>query len=218
MLEYSNVMLPLSASLTEKDGVMDLLQSSARLATYLDSITLPLRRANKGHRKLLMTDWCSVLSPRRDMRVVSSEMYIASQVIDVLLQPLKPAVSLDPLSRWSRMIVGRGVDESAWPCETRAEHFAFDEMKLPHSYPLGIFPPPPQDFASSMRTGRVVVSAGTSNNLYPWLSSLSAPLRTRSAVQETARRYLNLSEEDATSIAEDLDGLADSYSSSSSSS
>lgn len=231
MLEHSNVLMPLDASCQTEDA-MGLMQGSARLATYLDSITLPFRKRqpNKGNaRKLLMTDWCSVLSPRRDMRVVSSEMYIASSqnasqnasqnIEKIVLHPIIPAVDVESLTRWSRMLVGRGVsDESKWPNETRAEHFVFNEMKLPHSYPLGIFPTPPalaQDGYVPTRTGRTLVSAGTSSSLYSWLSSLSDPLRNRSAEQETARRYANLSEEDAVSIAEDLNSLADSYSSSS---
>lgn len=145
--------------------------------------------------------------------MISSEILIADGHNAVIMSPIPPAVSEGAPTRWSRLLVGRGVDERAWPSEIRAEHFPFDEFKLPSTYPPGIFP---WDDRTFVRTGHLLASAGASSSLHPWISSLGGPLRSRSADQETARRYGHLSEEDAVAVAEDLMALADSYNTSSS--
>jgi len=240
ILEHTNVLFPLNCSHpTESNNqnvdALGLLQHSAQMATFIDTCSLPYRRPYDMSRKLMMTEWCSILTPRRDLRVMSAEMCIpdldhlppppsssslssSSSSPSLSFVPLDPSMRIDssstPPKRWTQLMVGRGVDKHHWPLSQdlapSVQRYSFDAVVLPRSYPQGIFPPkhPPVP----MRQGSLLTSSGSSSALHPWLSSLSSSLVSHSAEEEAGRRESQMSTEDSNSIAEDLMCLADSYS------
>lgn len=136
-----------------------LLQESAVLATCVDTATLPYRRPAAHGSALLMGDWTSILSPRRDLRVLSAGMYLAGAAqgaaaaagssggggggspasVAVSLLPVPPSVlstASPPRGRWSCLMSGRGVPLGRWPGQERtATRFSFDAVALPPSFP-----------------------------------------------------------------------------------
>jgi hypothetical protein len=155
-----------------------------------------------------------VLTPRKDLRIMTAEMTCGFDRDSPpgIMEHLSPSTVVNEHTRWSRMLVGRGIEKSFWPTDIRAEGFAFENIRLPPSFPPSLFPF--VDDGERGRIGQCLASAGASSSTYSWINDLSVPLRSRGATFEAVRRYGNLSEADAVGMAEELIVLSDSYSTS----
>lgn len=188
ILSTATVMLPLELG-------ADIVCESARLASFLDTATLPYRRS------ILMDDWCSILSPRADLRILSGCTFKDFWTPN----PLAPAVASSDV--WSRLMVGRGLPSSSWPCaDLRAERFEYEAVLVPKHFPSSIFP------EAHDRTASSLVEVGCSNAILPWLSSLASTPSAKGSAFDTARREGSLGFEEATALSQDLCALSDAYS------
>jgi hypothetical protein len=217
LLEHASIVMPLRGKdnhhdMNEKapneepvDG-LDLWRTSADLATVVHAVSLPYRfEPPLSGRKLLMRDWASVFSPRRDLRVLAVQFWQPSQEP----VPVPPATPSEV--HWSRMLIGRGSSE--WPqqpCDERALKLAYPQMPLPRTFPRDLIREESRDDGKEW-VGALGVGVGCSDGLYPWLASLTAPLEGQSGAQRAALTAAGLNNEDRAAMCEDLRSLADAY-------
>ena len=211
ILEAASVVVPVTAEqehapTTAVPSPEDLLFKSALLATFIDSYSLPYRRSNGLAKTLTMGAWASILSPRQDLRVIASEMCLTFDPLT--FDPLSPCVTGSPKGRWSRLMVGRGVGLELWPDrDLRAVRFPYDSgVLVPRSFPPGVFD------AAEGTSRQMLVSAGASDALYPWLAELARPFKPRGAAEQAASQASSMDHEDSSFLCEEITALSEAYS------
>jgi len=224
LLEHASIVMPLRGKeshlgINKEDPNEDvpvdglaLWRTSAELAALVHATSMPYRFAPPlSGRQLLMRDWASVLTPRRDLRVLAVQSWQPTdERSSAVLFPAPPAGPSEV--HWSRMLVGCGSSARPQePCDERALKFAYPSMPLPRTFPKDLMSEKSRGDGKE-RLGAMGVGVGCSDGLCPWLAALTAPLEGQSAAQRAALTAAGLSNEDCTAMNEDLRSLADAYS------
>lgn len=222
LLEHASIVMPLrgkeshlgiNKEAPNEDVPVDGLaiwRTSAELAALVHATSMPYRFPPLSGHQLLMRDWASVLSPRRDLCVLAVQSWQPNNERSSVLFPVPPAGPSEV--HWSRMLLGCG--SSAWPqepCDERALKLAYPSIPLPRTFPKDLISEKSRDDGKE-RLGAMGVGVGCSDGLCPWLAALTAPLEGQSAAQRAALTAAGLNNEDCAAIYEDLRSLADAYS------